>query len=1510
MISTLPEISARIKISAAGRILFIIGCLLIIGPDYLFSQVITNEKAAVSVKEGTFIISGDAVNNEGTLTNDGNLNLSGSYTSTGTTGGDGIYTLGGSWTNTGGIFIPGSSTVIFNGSDDQFITRTGGETFFSLKLENSGASLNKWLTIRDNVTVLGTLTMSLGNIDAGTWLLHLSNPLTTALNYTSQTKSRIRGYFERSISQQAVYLFPLGTADSYNSLNFNLNSFPVQGSVLSRFVTENPGNSGLPVPDPPVEIFDSYPDGYWSLRAKGGFSVTDFNISLNAEGFADTIRDVTRVIRRDAGGDWATDGTHRDAVDNIVNRDNLTGDISPSGTDFAIGRIRPLIISHPRDTTVCENSNPTFSVEASGAEKLKYTWYKEPGTEIRNGAHYQGARTPELTIIGAKLEDAGEYYCIVTDRYKNKVRSNNATLVVMKIPVANVTPSDQPHECSDIDFEDIILGLDYWDPGTTFIWKRDNPEGIETQIPESGSADNIGDALSGSFINRTDYPVTITFIITPVGPSPTYCTGKDVMATITVNPTPRVIPVNADPVICYGESTSITLTTPTKMTRGEIVFDYFVDFEGNPGQIVGNSSPMTLRPGNSISYRYENNSDTVLRIFYTITPKNNQLGCRYDSIAIPEVKVHPKPLQDLFISTPFTCAGSTNGEITAVLARGSKPDVLTWTERPWLGDTTYTTTLNHDRLAVKYAGMYNLTVTDNHLCSNSIEGLAVLGTTFSTNIYVINKGSGGYGTLCPGIPDGEIWINEEWTSTAKLPLEYWLVYNEEDTVRSGIIQQKEMITKESGLPAGYYKLIVRDGNGCYNTDYPMAVITEPPRMEVSFKKSDYNGYNITCRGYNDGFIEAVSVNGGNGGPYTFFWETEGGYIAGPDNESRIGDIPAGIYYLTTTDSRGCQRRDTIIMNQPEGMELVDFDLSTSPDGIYNISCNEGSDGFIKLTISGGAGPYNYFWSGPASFTAVTKDIENLTAGTYVCRITDKNGCELKVMPYSHHPSFTLAEPSELIFNATTSQSADGSYNIGCNGGTGSIKLNVTGGTGAYEYIWSTENGSAPEEGLAEQPSLRAGTYSVKVRDGNLCEKDTVIILTQPGPVSATFVPTHITCHPPGFNNGSISLIPSGGVAPYNNFLWSNGETTENIDGLTEGYYSVTFTDANGCSFTGGVEINLPPPLSYELTVSDYNGFNVTCNGREDGWISISMNNGQAPYVYEWKDSGGGFISDSDHISGLGKGSYVVNITDANMCTATETIEICEPGKFGINILKSSSIAGGFNINCAGENSGSVEIQPVNQAGPVRYLWSDGGNTAMRDNLPAGDYRVFAEDANGCMIDSLVTLTEPDPIKLSFEVTPPWCPDKPDGMISLDVTGGVPGTTYTYLWSDGSVGTEILNIVEGKFVVAVTDINGCTVRDSVLVKPLNSTCLIIPNAFSPNGDLVNDKWNIGLIELYPEAEVKIFNRWGGTVWKSERGYPHPWDGRSNGTPLPVDSYHYIIDLGKGRKPIVGNVTIVR
>ena len=111
-------------------------------------------------------------------------------------------------------------------------------------------------------------------------------------------------------------------------------------------------------------------------------------------------------------------------------------------------------------------------------------------------------------------------------------------------------------------------------------------------------------------------------------------------------------------------------------------------------------------------------------------------------------------------------------------------------------------------------------------------------------------------------------------------------------------------------------------------------------------------------------------------------------------------------------------------------------------------------------------------------------------------------------------------------------------------------------------------------------------------------------------------------------------------------------------------------------------------------------------------------------------------------------------------------------------------------------------------------------------------------------------------------------------------------------------------------MTVTDLNGCFVKESMNVDPVNKSCLIIPNAISPNGDLINDVWNIGMIDLYPNIEVKIFNRWGQTLWVSEKGYPTPWNGKSNGVTLPIDSYHYIIDLHNGSKPILGNVTIVK
>jgi gliding motility-associated-like protein len=149
----------------------------------------------------------------------------------------------------------------------------------------------------------------------------------------------------------------------------------------------------------------------------------------------------------------------------------------------------------------------------------------------------------------------------------------------------------------------------------------------------------------------------------------------------------------------------------------------------------------------------------------------------------------------------------------------------------------------------------------------------------------------------------------------------------------------------------------------------------------------------------------------------------------------------------------------------------------------------------------------------------------------------------------------------------------------------------------------------------------------------------------------------------------------------------------------------------------------------------------------------------------------------------------------------------------------------------------------------------------------------------------------------------------------------PGSTYTW-WINGEAQTGFTTnefqhtwSTADTFLLEVQELStyGCPgpVRSGrVFVNPGSGMLLIIHDAFSPNGDLINDVWNIGNVSFYPEMQITIYNRWGQAVWKSGSGYPVPWDGKSNGSELPLDSYHYIIDLHNGTKPIIGFVTIVR
>jgi gliding motility-associated-like protein len=1012
---------------------------------------------------------------------------------------------------------------------------------------------------------------------------------------------------------------------------------------------------------------------------------------------------------------------------------------------------------------------------------------------------------------------------------------------------------------------------------------------------------------TNSLNNSGDTARMIMYVISPVlldSFNNQKCPGVNDTIRVWVNPTPRAIPIVEATRICDSTFTSVLLTTPSVMTKGQILFDYTITLTGGPGDLVGNTNFDTgLMPGQRLQFRYSNRSDTVQSVHYLITPRNDILTCAPGLIADAEVKVHPVPIQDLLLTNPVLCQGGSDGALRVVLAKGTNPYDIRWR-----GPYGYTNS-NIIEPTNLQEGTYWARVTDFLGCTDSLTYF-IIRANENTNFTTLFKagGASAYNTSCYGAADGEIELYI--TNGNSFPFDYWVTNDAGDTLYTGTMTENFSFANPAsrrvfgGLVAGWYYIDLEDVNGC-RTRYQQEIRSPEPIVNNLTAKAYAGGFNISCRSYNDGKAWVASSFGGNFGPRTFLWSTTRNFLPGTTTPGdTLRNLIAGTYYMRVTDFYGCTKVDSITLVQPDGIELLSTELSFSADSAFNVSCNGGANGSIDLNFGGGSGTYLYTWTGPAGANLIqgAEDQTNLIAGTYHILVTDLNGCV-------NNYSFTLTQPDSLKIAATPSATFDNLFNINCFGGTGAISLAVTGGSiNNYTYNWTTSNGSGIVQGARDQSTLTAGTYTVVVIDSNSCVTESIINLTQPDPIVTSLVPVDITCEAPGFSNGSIDMTVTGGSGTYS-YLWSNGETTKDVSGLTQGKYFVTVTDMYGCSTIDSAVINLPPPLTVNVVKSNYNGLSISCFGLADGSITVTPLTGEGPFTYLWTGPDG-YTATAGNITALKAGTYTVTVTDANMCTVTEIIEMTQSGPIGMIVSLSASNDGMYNINCAGSSTGTINLTPVNAVGSLQWLWSDGATGTSRAGIPAGDYRVILTDQNLCSKDSVITITQPDSIRITLAIIHPQCLDNPNGEIAVIVTGGSPGTGYQFKWSDNSTDQNRDNLFPGKYKVLVTDFNGCTATDSVKLEALQEICLEIPNAFSPNGDGINDEWNIGMIYLYPEMEVSIFNRQGQLIWRSERGYPGAWNGRSNGRALPMDSYHYVINLPNGRKPIVGNVTIVR
>ena len=675
---------------------------------------------------------------------------------------------------------------------------------------------------------------------------------------------------------------------------------------------------------------------------------------------------------------------------------------------------------------------------------------------------------------------------------------------------------------------------------------------------------------------------------------------------------------------------SFTITQPTAITNTATSIDVECN-GGNTGSasisISGGTTPYT------VTWQSGASGTTLTSLAagtynYSITDGN---GCLETGSAIVG---QPSTLVAAITSTDALCHGESNGTLDASATGGIAPYSYSWNHTTDISST----------LSNQSAGSYTCVITDANGCTSTqsviISEPTTLATTTTQTDVTCNGGNNGIAEITA--TGGTAPYNYTWNHSS------------------------DNVSSFNDLSNGNYQCLITDANGC--TTNASFVITEPTAItstnstieplcnggtgEASIIASggtgnlSYNWSNGTTASFDNnlsagnytvvitddnGCSYSTSINiteptavqltitttdplchSGDGsamvtatggtGAYTYDWSTGGN----TDTESAIY---AGSYSLTITDNNGCAYTQNFSIADPAA-------ISTSFTTVSPL-CNGGT-GEATINASGGTGNLNIQWS--SGGTATTES--NLSAGVYQVQVMDDNGC-------LENSSVTISEPAAITYQATVNDEH-------CNQGNGSISVTATGGTGVLSYNWNT--GSSDYE----ITSLSAGTFDFTIYDQNGCTIMNQVTLNNISAPTVSSSTNNVSCNSDA--NGTIDISVSGGTAVYN-YTWSNGATTEDLSQLIAGTYDYTVTDDANCTTTGSITISEPNALATTAT-------SINETSGNDGSIDLSVTGGTAPYSYTWSNG-----ENSEDISGLTAGNYVVNITDANGCNTSTSIDI-------------------------------------------------------------------------------------------------------------------------------------------------------------------------------------------------------------------------------------------------------------
>lgn len=611
---------------------------------------------------------------------------------------------------------------------------------------------------------------------------------------------------------------------------------------------------------------------------------------------------------------------------------------------------------------------------------------------------------------------------------------------------------------------------------------------------------------------------------------------------------------------------------------------------------------------------------------------------------------------------------------------------------------------------------------------------------------------------------------------------------------------------------------------------------------VTVKPSMYANEVITnskCFGASNGSITTNIVGGipfGGAIPYIVLWAGPNGFSS---SATTISSLVPGIYHLNIKDNSGCVNfgKDYTV-TEPEDMLIQTV---TEKD----ITCFGDGNGAIDINISGGTAPYVYAWTKDGvTYPVTTEDLANLTPGTYVVTVTDSNGCTPVNNPKT--ASYIITQPPILAVSLV------GQVNVKCYGdATGAIIVSTTGGTpfpgSKYNYAWTGPNGfSSTSQNLT---GLFAGIYDLVVLDQSSCQKTLRVTITQNDEIIITPTITGLSCS--GYNNGSIDLVVSGGIPPYQ-YSWSNFGSGSSQDNLAPGDYTVTVIDALLCVKMSTINVPVPPPFGINPVKN-----NISCFGVKDGSITLNINGGVSPVKVFWDDN----PSAGNARNNLAAGTYSVTVSDGAPCFIKASFVIVEPQQ----LVLTTNLTNAFDCNNA--NSGAINLLVAGGTAPFTYAWSNGSTTEDLVNIPAGNYLVTVTDARGCKKQAQYIIYRQPPIVIAVDTKSDFNCDTHyvHQTFVANVAGGLP--PYKLSWSSGVVSganNEIMNTNQnGAVTLSVVDGLGCPALYTFDVKIpelgypdfLTSSygfttygvySVVDPIQFTntSNGDFISVAWNFG------------------------------------------------------------------